>query len=283
MERCQQRVDVVERMLYEGLILDEQRRPARGESEAEIALLAGRVQAGRYAAAFADGESLPHFLAKLAAIKAYAPELGLAPPSDEQLQAVVHALCRATAAWRSSRPSLGDALLAALEAVANPASADRCAGSLARLAPIRWCCRGRRLRIHYEPGSTALGRFAPAGLLVCARVRAFRGARRWCCSFWPQPAAGAGDNRSGWLLAASLSRPASRARPSLSPPRLARRSAATPRFGRRSAIFAVAVQTCEIVGNPRVRSKSKRLMRNYWLTCGAWLCWRSLCLSRRCG
>ncbi|PSM32463.1 ATP-dependent helicase C-terminal domain-containing protein [Haliangium sp. UPWRP_2] len=147
-----ERVDVVERMLYEGLILDEQRRPARGESEAEIALLAGRVQAGRYAA-FADGESLPHFLAKLAAIKTHAPELGLAPPSDDQLQAVVHTLCRGHRSLSElASLSLCDALLAALEATANPGERRSLRGELARLAPDSLVLPGgRRLRIHYEP------------------------------------------------------------------------------------------------------------------------------------
>ena len=139
-------------MLYEGLILDEQRRPARGESEAEIALLAGRVQAGRYAA-FADGESLPHFLAKLAAIKTHAPELGLAPPNEEQLQAVVHTLCRGHRSLSElASLSLCDALLAALEATANPGERRSLRGELARLAPDSLVLPGgRRLRIHYEP------------------------------------------------------------------------------------------------------------------------------------
>jgi ATP-dependent helicase HrpB len=147
-----QRVEVVERMLYEGLVLDEQRRPARGESEAEVTLLAQRATAGRYAA-FSDGESLPHFLAKLATVQAQVPELGIAPPSDEQLSAVVRTLCRGHGSLADlGSLSLVDAVLAAVEASAGRSDGRSLRGELGRLAPDSLVLPGgRRVRIHYEP------------------------------------------------------------------------------------------------------------------------------------
>ncbi len=147
-----QRVEVVERMLYEQLVLDEQRRPARGDSDAEVALLAQRVQSGRYTA-FADGEALPQLLAKLATVQAHCPELGLAPPSDEQLATVVQGLCRGHGSLAElAGLSLADALLAALEVRPGQGSARSLRGELSRLAPDSLVLPGgRRLRIHYEP------------------------------------------------------------------------------------------------------------------------------------
>ena len=153
-----QRVDVVRKLLYEQLVLDEERRPASGQGEAEIAILAQQVLAAN-CTPFSDGEALPDFVAKLATMQAQAPELGIAPPSNSQIADAVRQLCQGHNSFAGLRSlSLIDGLLQAIDrarrlgpdgsATENrPLRAD-----LARLAPDSMVLPGgRRLRIHYEP------------------------------------------------------------------------------------------------------------------------------------
>ena len=151
-----ERVDVVRKLLYEQLVLDEDRRPAGGDQPAEAAILAQQVQAAGYAP-FSDGEALPAFLAKLATVHAHAPELGIAPPSEAQLAETVRRLCQGSSSFADLRSlSLIDGIVQTLEAARRTSgtapSDDRPLRSeLARLAPDSLVLPGgRRLRIHYE-------------------------------------------------------------------------------------------------------------------------------------
>lgn len=151
-----ERVDVVRKLLYEQLVLDEDRRPAGGQSAAEVAILAQQVHAAQFAP-FSDGEALPAFLAKLATVQAHAPELGIAPPSDAQLAEATRQLCQGHNSFADLRSlSLIDGLLQLLEQARRKetgASVDErpLRSELARLAPDSMVLPGgRRLRIHYE-------------------------------------------------------------------------------------------------------------------------------------
>ena len=143
-----ERVEIVRRLLYEQLVLDEDRRPARGDSEAEVALLAAQASAGGYAA-FADGEALPGFLAKLSAVAQNCPELGVAVPTADQVATVARGLCQGRGALAElGGVSLIDALSGALLGASGGRSLR---GELARLAPDSLQLPGgRRVRIHYE-------------------------------------------------------------------------------------------------------------------------------------
>jgi ATP-dependent helicase HrpB len=152
-----ERVDVVRRLLYEQLTLDEDRRAASGQSEAEVAILAQQVQAANFTP-FSDGEALPGFLAKLATVQAQAPELGIQPPSTEQLAEAVRQLCRGHSSFSDLRSlSLIEGLVPILQQArrrqAGPGSDEKnLRAELARLAPDSLVLPGgRRLRIHYEP------------------------------------------------------------------------------------------------------------------------------------
>lgn len=152
-----ERVEVVRKLLYEQLVLDEDRRPSAGQSEAETSILAQQVQAAQFAP-FSDGEALPALLAKLSTVQTHAPELGIQPPSAAQLAEVVRGLCQGHNSFSDLRSlSLIDALLHAIEdrrrQQAGSASNERpLRAELARLAPDSLVLpSGRRTRIHYEP------------------------------------------------------------------------------------------------------------------------------------
>ena len=142
-----ERVDVVRRLQYDGLVLDESRQPGDGSDAAQVALLLEHVEADRLRA-FRDGEDVARLSARLALVAQHAPDLGLSPPTPAQIQAAARALCTG----RASFAELGSlSLTDALCAVLRPDAPGSVLPTLARLLPEHVTLpRGRRVRVNYD-------------------------------------------------------------------------------------------------------------------------------------
>ena len=151
-----ERVEVVRRLQYEGLVLDESRAPGDGGDAAQIELLLAKAKSAQLAV-FSDGEAYPEWTAKLAFLGEHCPELGLAPPPPAELEAALRALCTDHNSFAELRR---DSLITA---VANQLeSAARTRGTplpspvqqlVARLAPEHVVLpKGRRVRVNYTVG-----------------------------------------------------------------------------------------------------------------------------------
>jgi ATP-dependent helicase HrpB len=139
-----ERVDAVERLLYQDLVLEEA-RAARADAEAVSALLFDQALARGPRTFAAEGE-VDRLAARIAFAAAHAPDLGLAAASEEDLARALRDLCAGRRSFAELREaSLPDALLAALPAKGRAA--------LERLAPERVTLPGGRgARVHYERG-----------------------------------------------------------------------------------------------------------------------------------
>lgn len=139
-----ERVDVVRRLQYEQLVLDETRTVGDGRDAAQVTLLAQKVLATELRV-FADGAELPHVLAKLELL---AQQGGEAITIDtRRIEEAVRTLCQNRASLDELRGlSIIDALLSDL-------SPRKSKADLARLLPDHVVLsRGRRVRVHYETG-----------------------------------------------------------------------------------------------------------------------------------
>lgn len=144
------RVEVTRRLQYEQLILDEERLPGDGRDEAQVSLLVRQVLATELKM-FGDGESLPPLLIKLELLAQHCPELGIAPPDNKTVEAVVRELCRGHGSLDELRGiSLCDALCAYVESNGKVRSLR---AELGRLTPDHVTLgRGRRVKVHYDAG-----------------------------------------------------------------------------------------------------------------------------------
>jgi ATP-dependent helicase HrpB len=87
------RVDVVRRLVYDQLTIEERRAPARaddGEVASAVLLEAARARGAR---ALVDGEALERLLGRLAFLRSAAPELAIPPVGDAEVDAALAALC----------------------------------------------------------------------------------------------------------------------------------------------------------------------------------------------
>jgi len=139
-----ERVEATERLLYEDLVLEEERAP-RPDPDRVAAVLAAEALA-RGARAFAPEGALDRLAARIAFAASAAPEAGLSPPGEEELSAAL----REAAAGRRSFAELREAdLPAALLGRLEP----RARAALERLAPERVTLPGgRSVRVEYEAG-----------------------------------------------------------------------------------------------------------------------------------
>lgn len=137
--RAAERVERAQRTTYDGLVIDEQLGPARGDPRASEVLAREAVAAG--IERFVDADDLAAWRARLAFAAAHLPDL--APPDDAALTA---ALTRACAGMTSFAELRKADLLALLDADLAPrrAAIDRVAPTHTLLA------RRRRVAIHYE-------------------------------------------------------------------------------------------------------------------------------------
>ncbi|XXX79746.1 ATP-dependent helicase C-terminal domain-containing protein [Sorangium sp. So ce134] len=140
-----ERAEVVRRLSYDGLVLDES-RPAAGAggplSEAAARELAAQAKAKGWRA-FVKGDALDGWLLRVAFVRAHCPDAGLPDVGEDAVLAALEALCEG----RRSFAELRDADLAgAVRASLSPAQAR----ALAELAPESIVLPGgRRARLEY--------------------------------------------------------------------------------------------------------------------------------------
>lgn len=141
--RDRERVEQVKQLTYDGLVIDEHRDVdgARRAGLAATQLLAAQAIAAGIER-FVDGDALGQWRARVALVSRIAPELGLAPVTDESLAAVVASACEGATSFAELRQldllALLDAQLGERQAAVN------------RLAPTHFQLPGRkRAPIHY--------------------------------------------------------------------------------------------------------------------------------------
>jgi ATP-dependent helicase HrpB len=143
-QEAAERVDAVERLLYEDLVLEESRAPRA--DPAKVSALLFEHASARGARAFTEEGALDRLIARLAFVAAHAPDSGISPPSEEELSAALRDLCEGRRSFAELRDAdLPGALLARLEPKAR--------AQLERLAPERVTLPGGRgVRVNYEAG-----------------------------------------------------------------------------------------------------------------------------------
>jgi ATP-dependent helicase HrpB len=140
-----ERVDVVRRMAYEGLVLEE--TPATSaDPEAVSRVLADAVMA-RGLRHFVDGEALDRFLARVAFVRAHCPQVAMPAIDEAGLTALVREACRGMRTFHDVRNAgLMDAIAGQLTSAQSRA--------LAELAPERVeLPGGRRVKVEYPSGA----------------------------------------------------------------------------------------------------------------------------------
>jgi ATP-dependent helicase HrpB len=139
-----ERVEAVERLCYEDLVLEESRAP-KADPERVAARLA-EAAAARGARAFAPEGALDRLLARIAFAATHAPEAGLAPPGEDDLLAALRDAALGKRSFAELREAdLPGALLGRLE--------PKVRSALERLAPEKITLPGgRTARIQYEAG-----------------------------------------------------------------------------------------------------------------------------------
>jgi ATP-dependent helicase HrpB len=144
-----ERVEVVERMTYDQLVLDERRAwPTQvGDADpAAVAAVLHEAARDRGLQAFADAEELERLRGRVAFVRQHLPEAGLPELGDAELDAALAELC----VGRDRLADLRDAgFLAAVVARLGPTAA----GLLAKEAPERVTLPGgRQTRVQYPAG-----------------------------------------------------------------------------------------------------------------------------------
>jgi ATP-dependent helicase HrpB len=139
-----ERVDAMERLLYEDLVLEETRSKAADPSK--VAALLHEHAAARGARSFAEAGALDGLAARMAFAASAAPEAGIAAPTDADFDAALRDLCEGRRSFAELRDAdLAGALLGRLDPKARAA--------LERLAPERVTLPGGRgVRVNYDAG-----------------------------------------------------------------------------------------------------------------------------------
>jgi len=137
--RAAERVERAQRTTYDGLVIDEQLGPARGDPRASALLAKEAVAAG--IERFVDADALVAWRARLTFAAAHVP--GLAPPDDAALTAIIARACGGMTSFAELRKTN---LLALLDGELGPHRA-----AIERMAPTHaMLARKRRVAIHYE-------------------------------------------------------------------------------------------------------------------------------------
>ncbi len=143
-----ERVDVIERMLYDRLVIDERRsKEARGEEVsrvlADAALAAGLDK-------FVDPDELAGFLARVAFVAETFPESAITIFSDSDARSSLVELCRGLRSFAELREAAGrGGLITMLKAGLSPDQARL----IAQMAPEFTSIAGRRnVRVNYVQG-----------------------------------------------------------------------------------------------------------------------------------
>jgi len=141
-----ERVETIDRLMYEKLVLDESRKSVGGGA-AVAGVLAEAALAAGYES-FIDRESVNNFLARVEVTRKACPELDLPQLDEEDVRAGVVALCEGRSSFSELREAArGGGLLQVLRARLSSEQAR----ALAKMAPERaTLARGRAVRINYE-------------------------------------------------------------------------------------------------------------------------------------
>ena len=141
-----ERVDVVRKLAYDQVVLDDRRVPARagdGEPAARVLAAAALAKGSR---AFVDDEALDRLLGRWAFVRASFPELGLPELAESDVDVALAAMCAGSTRFDELR---GERLLDALYARLDGKQRRQ----LDELAPDRVTLPGgRAVRVTYTPG-----------------------------------------------------------------------------------------------------------------------------------
>jgi ATP-dependent helicase HrpB len=142
----EERVEVVSRLLYDQIVLDESRTGAAGKEAARV--LAGAALAAGVDA-FADREAVDRFLARVAFAASHFPEAGFPELGEEDVREALASLCEGLRSFSELRQVARSGIVEALRARLD----GRQARLLAGMAPEKvTLARGRQVRVNYEPG-----------------------------------------------------------------------------------------------------------------------------------
>ncbi|HEX8129209.1 MAG TPA: ATP-dependent helicase HrpB [Pyrinomonadaceae bacterium] len=141
-----ERVETVNRLIYEELTLDESRKSVAG-SEAVTSVLAEAALAAGFEDLI-DREAASRFLARVEVTRGACPELVLPSLDEEDVRASLSVLCEGRSSFAELREAVrAGGLLQVLRARLSAEQASR----LAQMAPERAAlARGRMVRINYE-------------------------------------------------------------------------------------------------------------------------------------
>ena len=143
-----ERVEVISRLTYGKLVLDESRRPpAANEGEAAAEVLANAVLAApRGVAEIVDGEALTRWRQRVAFVAKHCSEVGVTSIDDAVIERALISACRGASSLADLRR------LDILAAIRATLPADQRA-ALGKLAPEKLQLRsGRGARVNYESG-----------------------------------------------------------------------------------------------------------------------------------
>lgn len=140
------RVEVVRRMWYDQLVLDERRTPARPEDGPEVGQALAKAALQRGLRQLVDGEALDRLIGRAAFVRAHAPDAGVPALDEAQAEAALAELCRSATSFAELE---GDAVLHLMLEKLSPPQRR----ALDELAPERMTLPGgRALKITYIPG-----------------------------------------------------------------------------------------------------------------------------------
>ncbi|HEX8337878.1 MAG TPA: ATP-dependent helicase C-terminal domain-containing protein, partial [Pyrinomonadaceae bacterium] len=163
-----ERVELLRRLTYDQLVIDEWRAPRAEGPEVTRALAEAALGVGAHA--FADADEVERFLARVEFVARTFPEAGLPVLDDEDVRVGLAELCEGRRSFAELREAArGGGLVEALRRRLSPEQARL----LARMAPERVAlARGRQARVGYERGQT------PS---VASRLQDFFGMREGPC------------------------------------------------------------------------------------------------------
>ncbi|HLM56259.1 MAG TPA: ATP-dependent helicase C-terminal domain-containing protein, partial [Pyrinomonadaceae bacterium] len=159
-----ERVEVVGRMLYDQLVIDEWRAERATGGEVTLVLAEAALDAGPQA--FAERDDVERFLARAEFVAGAFPEAALPALGDEDVRAALAAMCEGRRSFAELREAArAGGLLDVLRRRLTPEQSRL----LAQMAPERvTLAAGRAVKVHYERGA------AP---YVASRLQDFFGMR----------------------------------------------------------------------------------------------------------
>ncbi|HEX8292420.1 MAG TPA: ATP-dependent helicase C-terminal domain-containing protein, partial [Pyrinomonadaceae bacterium] len=145
-----ERVELLRRLTYDQLVIDEWRAPRAEGPEVTRALAEAALGVGPHA--FADPSETERFLARVEFVARTFPEAGLPGLDDEDVRAGLAELCEGRRSFAELREAArGGGLVEVLRRRLSPEQSRL----LARMAPERVAlARGRQARVRYERGRT---------------------------------------------------------------------------------------------------------------------------------